>query len=565
MSTSAREPVVVDRPAGSPTATRPGLRREIGFIGLLWASAGSIIGSGWLFGAQEALIAAGPAAIISWVIGAAAIFLLALTHAELGGMWPVAGGTARFPHYAFGGGAGASFGWFSWLQAATVAPIEVLAMITYGQHYSFAEHWMKTSHGTSVLTGPGIVAAVILMAIFTSINFLGIRKLAHTNSAATWWKVGIPLLTIFVLAIVNFHASNFTAADGFAPFGAKGILSAISTSGIIFALLGFEQADQLAGESARPKRDIPRAVILSVIIGAVIYVALQVVFLGALPHSQIGHSWAHGAYTQMTGPFAQIATLVGVGWLAAILYVDAIISPGGTGLIYTTSSSRVSYGLSRNGYFPTAYEATDKRGVPWFGLLTAFVVGCVCFLPFPSWTSLVGLITAASVLMYAGAPLAFGVFRRRLPQAERPWRAPLGEVLAPLAFIVANLLILWSGWDTDWRLGVAIGIGYVILVVTRLFGLNSESPQLDLRAASWLPFYLVGMGAIVYLSDFGPLTNPIFPLWWDIVAVGIFSAVIYYWALAVALPTERIEQMIGDVVLPEEEDSAASEPLTREV
>jgi amino acid transporter len=565
MSTSAREPVVVDRPAGSPTATRPGLRREIGFIGLLWASAGSIIGSGWLFGAQEALIAAGPAAIISWVIGAAAIFLLALTHAELGGMWPVAGGTARFPHYAFGGGAGASFGWFSWLQAATVAPIEVLAMITYGQHYSFAEHWMKTSHGTSVLTGPGIVAAVILMAIFTSINFLGIRKLAHTNSAATWWKVGIPLLTIFVLAIVNFHASNFTAADGFAPFGAKGILSAISTSGIIFALLGFEQADQLAGESARPKRDIPRAVILSVIIGAVIYVALQVVFLGALPHSQIGHSWAHGAYTQMTGPFAQIATLVGVGWLAAILYVDAIISPGGTGLIYTTSSSRVSYGLSRNGYFPTAYEATDKRGVPWFGLLTAFVVGCVCFLPFPSWTSLVGLITAASVLMYAGAPLAFGVFRRRLPQAERPWRAPLGEVLAPLAFIVANLLILWSGWDTDWRLGVAIGIGYVILVVTRLFGLNSESPQLDLRAASWLPFYLVGMGAIVYLSDFGPLTNPIFPLWWDIVAVGIFSAIIYYWALAVALPTERIEQMIGDVVLPEEEDSAASEPLTREV
>jgi amino acid transporter len=565
MTTSAREPAVTHRPAGSPTATRPGLRREIGFIGLLWASAGSIIGSGWLFGAQEALIAAGPAAIISWVIGAAAIFLLALTHAELGGMWPVAGGTARFPHYAFGGGAGASFGWFSWLQAATVAPIEVLAMITYGQHYSFAEHWMKTSHGTSVLTGPGIVAAVILMAIFTSINFLGIRKLAHTNSAATWWKVGIPLLTIFVLAIVNFHASNFTAADGFAPFGAKGILSAISTSGIIFALLGFEQADQLAGESARPKRDIPRAVILSVIIGAVIYVALQVVFLGALPHSQIGHSWAHGAYTQMTGPFAQIATLVGVGWLAAILYVDAIISPGGTGLIYTTSSSRVSYGLSRNGYFPTAYEATDKRGVPWFGLLTAFVVGCVCFLPFPSWTSLVGLITAASVLMYAGAPLAFGVFRRRLPQAERPWRAPLGEVLAPLAFIVANLLILWSGWDTDWRLGVAIGIGYVILVVTRLFGLNSESPQLDLRAASWLPFYLVGMGAIVYLSDFGPLTNPIFPLWWDIVAVGIFSAVIYYWALAVALPTERIEQMIGDVVLPEEEDSAASEPLTREV
>jgi amino acid transporter len=565
MNTAASQTTVTGRRADAPDARKPGLRREIGFIGLLWASAGSIIGSGWLFGAQEALIAAGPAAIISWVIGAVAIFLLALTHAELGGMWPVAGGTARFPHYAFGGGAGASFGWFSWLQAATVAPIEVLAMITYGQHYSFAAHWMKTSHGTSVLTGPGIVAAVVLMAIFTSINFLGIRKLAHTNSAATWWKVGIPLLTIFVLGIVNFHASNFHAADGFSPFGAKGVLSAISTSGIIFALLGFEQADQLAGESSRPKRDIPRAVIYSVIIGAVIYIALQVVFLGALPKSQIGHSWAHGAYTAMTGPFAQIATLVGVGWLAAILYADAIISPGGTGLIYTTSSSRVSYGLSRNGYFPTVYEATDKRGVPWFGLITAFVVGCVCFLPFPSWTSLVGLITAASVLMYAGAPLAFGVFRKRLPDAERPWRAPFGAVLAPLSFVVANLLILWSGWDTDWRLGVAIAIGYVILVVTRVFGLNSESPQLDLKAASWLPVYLVGMGAIVYVSDFGPMKSPVFPLWWDMVVVAIFSAIIYYWAIAVSLSRERIEQMIGDVVLPEEEGIAADEPLAREV
>ena len=71
------------------------------------------------------------------------ILVLALVHAELGGMYPVSGGTARFPHYAFGGVAGASFGWFSWLQAATVAPIEVSAMITYGQHYSFAHGWLE--------------------------------------------------------------------------------------------------------------------------------------------------------------------------------------------------------------------------------------------------------------------------------------------------------------------------------------------------------------------------------------------------------------------------------------
>ncbi|MDT4913336.1 MAG: hypothetical protein QOC66_2464, partial [Pseudonocardiales bacterium] len=325
---------------------------------MIWASEGSIIGSGWLFGAQKALAAAGPAAIISWGIGGVAILILALVHAELGAMYPVSGGTARFPHYAFGGAAGASFGWFSWLQAATVAPIEVLAMITYAQHYSFATGWLKVKGGADVLTGSGITVAVLLMAAITAINFLSIRLLARTNSTATWWKVGVPLLTIFVLAIAQFHTGNFTAADGFNPYGAKGILTAVSSSGIIFALLGFEQADQLAGESANPKRDIPRAVIGSIVIGAIIYIALQVVFLAALPASQIHGTWAGAAFNTLTGPFAQLATLVSLGWLAAILYLDAVVSPAGTGLIYVTGSSRVSYGLSRNGYVPTAFETT---------------------------------------------------------------------------------------------------------------------------------------------------------------------------------------------------------------
>src|SRR5918911_1167052 len=449
---SAEASSTIGAPTSLPGARR-GLRREIGFIGLLWASGGSIIGSGWLFTSQGALAPAGPSAVISWGIAALAIMLLALVHAELGAMWPVAGGTGRFPHTAFGGAVGASFGWFSFLQAATVAPIEVLAVITYSQHYSFAKHWMKVSGGTTVLTGAGLAISIGLMALFTAVNFLAVRRLAQTNSAITWWKVTIPVVAIVALLLTAFHGSNFSAADGFAPDGAAGVLGAISTSGIIFALLGFEQADQLAGEAANPRRDIPRAVIGAITIGVIIYILLQVVFLAALPAAQIHGTWANAGYTKFSGPFAQLASLVGLGWLAAVLYIDAVISPAGTGLIYTTATSRVSYGLSRNGYVPSIYERTDSRGVPWFGLLTAFVVGCICFLPFPSWRSLVGLITSASVLMYAGAPLALGVFRSRLPDAGRPYRLPAARVFAPLAFVVANLLILWSGWTTDWKLG----------------------------------------------------------------------------------------------------------------
>jgi amino acid transporter len=548
-------------PTGAVPRHTTSLKREVGLVGLTWASMGSIIGSGWLFGAQKALVVAGPAAIISWVIGGVVILVLALVHAELGGMYPVSGGTARFPHYAFGGFAGASFGWFSWLQAATVAPIEVSAMITYGQHYSFAHSWLDPK--TGVLTNTGLVVAVLLMAFLTSINFLGIRRLAAANSAATWWKVAVPLGTIFVLALANFHTSNFTAANGFNPDKAHGILAAVSTGGIIFSYLGFEQADQLAGESKNPRRDIPIAIIGSIVLGILIYTALQIAFLGALPASAIGPTWSSTAssayYTVFTGPFAEIATLVGLGWLATILYADAIISPAGTGLIYTTGSSRVSYGLSRNGYVPTVFEWTNQRAVPWVGLIAAFLAGCICFLPFPSWQSLVGLITSASVLMYAGAPLSLGVFRRRLPDAERPYRLPWAGVLSPFAFFVANLIILWSGWDTDWKLGVAILLGYAILAVSRIFHLNDKPPLLNWRAAVWLPPYLIGMGIIVYLSTFGP--QGWIPLWWDMVVVGAFSLVIYFWAMQVGLPSEDIEAMISQVVLPEEEGLGAPEAV----
>jgi hypothetical protein len=104
----------------------------------------------------------------------------------------------------------------------------------------------------------------------------------------------------------------------------------------------------------------------------------------------------------------------------------------------------------------------------------------------------------------------------------------------------------------DWKLGVAILLGYVILIGNRVFNLNPITPQLDLRAAQWLPVYLSGTGLIVYLSDFGPMKQPWFPLWWDMAAIAVFSLAIYYWAMRVALPSEEIRQMVEEVVVPEE-------------
>ncbi len=549
---------------GSAAATSPadvGLKREMGFIGAVWASESSIIGSGWLFGALYAAQAAGPAAIIAWVIGGVAVVVLGLIHAEIGAMYPVAGGTARFPHFAFGAVAGTSFGFFSWLQAVTVAPIECFAVMQYGQHWWGSIYNTNTSN----VTGIGFVMSVVLMVIFTALNFLGIRWLANINSGLMWWKIAIPVLTILIL-LFKFHGGNFgTPAGGFMPTGIKGVLSAVVGAGVVFSYLGFEQADQLAGEIKNAQKNLPRAIITAVAIGTAIYILLQVVFLGAMDPSilTLSHGWtglvcpATGTCNPnianiTSGPFAGLAGVVGLSWLAFILRVDAIVSPFGTGLIYQTSGSRVSYGLGRNRYFPPILTKTDSRGVPWTSLILSFVGGLVFLLPFPSWHSLVGLVTGASVLMYAGAPLSLGAFRSQVPDAVRPYRLGAAAFFAPVGFIIANFIIYWSGFEVIWKLGIVMVIGYVIIAACMAF--DSQRPKLDAKAwkaASWLPVYLIGMGIISWLGQYSggaalaPVNTNTIPLWWDLVVIAVFSLVIYYWAMYTKLPREEMLALVN--------------------
>jgi amino acid transporter len=310
--------------------TDVGFRRELGLIGATWASETSIIGSGWLFAPLTAALLIGGGAWLAWIIAAVVIIVLALAHAELGAMYPLSGGTARFPHFAFGSVAGIGFGFFSYLQAVTIAPIECYAFVTYASYY-----WPSLYHAdTDKITTTGLVVTVILMAVFTAVNFLAMRIFAKVNNVITWWKVAVPILAIIVL-MFKFDSGNFTAGgESMFPGGIKGLTAALPLSGIIFAYSGFEQADQLAGEIKNPGRNLPRAIIVSILIGTAIYVLLQIAFIGALPASAIGNGLQKITNPEiLAGPFAAVAALGGLAWLAHILRIDAFVSPSGTGLI----------------------------------------------------------------------------------------------------------------------------------------------------------------------------------------------------------------------------------------
>jgi amino acid transporter len=532
--------------AVTTTPADAGLKREFGLIGAAWASETSIIGSGWLFAPLTAATLVGGAAVLDWVIAGIVVIVLALCHAELGAMYPVSGGTARFPHFAFGSGAGIGFGFFAYLQAVTIAPVECFAVMNY------TSHWWRSIYdsNTGNVTGIGFVMTIVLMAVFVAVNFLAMRIFTRVNSGITWWKIAIPLLAIIVL-LFKFHGGNFSPpGEGFLPGGAHGLFAALPLAGIIFAYSGFEQADQLAGEIKDPGRNLPRAIIIAVTIGTLVYTLLQVALIGAMPANLISHGWLHFTDKDIiAGPFAGLAGVVGLSWLAFILRLDAIISPAGTGLIYTTGTSRVSYGLARNRYVPQVFAKVDSRGIPWVSLIGAFLIGLVFLLPFPSWHSLVGLITAASVLMYAGAPLSLGAFRGQVPEANRPYRLPAASVLAPVAFIVADLLIYWSGFEVVWKLGIVLVIGYVVIGVAMAF--DPQRPPIQWKAALWLPVWLIGLGIISWLGQYdggavlAPVNTKTIPFWWDIVVVAAFSLAIYYWAMYSKLPQAEMLELVN--------------------
>ena len=519
--------------------TDVGFKRELGLIGATWASETSIIGSGWLFAPLTAALLIGGGAWLAWIIAAVVVIILALAHAELGAMYPVSGGTARFPHFAFGSVAGIGFGFFSYVQAVTIAPIECYAFVTYASYYWPGLFDAKTDK----ITGAGLLVTVVLMAVFTAVNFLAMRTFAKVNNTITWWKVLVPVLAIIVLAF-KFTPSNFTAGGvGMFPGGIRGLTAALPLSGIIFAYSGFEQADQLAGEIKNPGRNLPRAIIISILIGTAIYCLLQIVFIGALPASAIGHGLQHITNPEiLAGPFAAVAALGGITWLAHILRIDAFVSPSGTGLIYTTGTSRISYGLSRNRYAPQIFGRVSANGVPWVGLIFAFLFGLVFLLPFPSWRSLVGIIVDASVLMYAGAPLSVGAFRRQVPDANRPYRMPAAGFLTPAAFVIANLLIYWSGFEVVWKLGIVLVIGYVLIGIS--MALDKERPPLDWKSAQWLPVWLIGLGIISWQGQYGPGNTGNIPFWWDMLIVAAFSVAIFYWAMATRLPREEMLELV---------------------
>ncbi|MCO6008615.1 APC family permease [Actinoallomurus purpureus] len=501
-------------------------RRRLGTFSLLMVGLSSIIGSGWLFGSWKAAQVAGPAALLAWVIGAGIMILIGLSYMELGSLFPKSGGMVRYAHYSHGSLVGYMGGWSNWIAIVSVIPIEAEASVQYMSSWKW--HWAKGLYDGKELHPAGLAIAAGLVIVYFLLNYWTVKLYAMANNFIMIVKFAIPALTVIGLVASGFHGGNFTHHGGFAPYGWAAVLSAIATSGVVFAYNGFQSPINLAGEARNPGRAVPIALIGSLVIAAVVYVGLQTAFIGAVPGHLLGHGWSG---INFNSPFADLAMAWNLNWLAVTLYADAFISPSGTGMTYTASTARMIQGMKENGYFPKILGYVHpKYGIPqpamWFNLAVSFVF----LFTFRGWGSLASVISVATVISYVTGPVSAMVLRRTCPDLRRPARAPALKIIAPAGFMFASLLLFWSTWPLT---GEVIGIMALGLPLYVYYGWRQRfagwAPHL--RAGIWLVVYL---GWMVLLSALGSAKfggHGVLPYGVDMAVVAVTSLGFYAWGV----------------------------------
>lgn len=471
------------------------LKRDITRTNILVASAGGMIGSGWLFSPYISAQMAGSNALISWVIASIFMIFIALPLCELGAMFPVSGGMSNYPTFTHGREVGFLFAWTSWLSYVVMTPIEIQAILQYSSYFfpGLILHDTKALE----LSWIGYIYAIGIMLFVVILNSYGIKILAECNKYASIIKFILPSIAVIALlgSAPNLNNIHITLND---KESWVQIFTALSTGGVIFAFTGFQNGLILAGEVKNPQRNIPIAILGAVLIGFILYFMLQLSFLAAIPQKYLVNGWSALSYPGDSGPLVGLTLLLGLGVVATLLLFDAAFSPFGTTLVYTAATSRILYGMALNEHMPRLFLKVNRHKVPYITLYVNFLVGVLSFLPFSGWQKLVAFLSSASILSYSIGPICLLAMRKLQPNTHRPFKLAGSFVCAHLAFYFCNLMLYWCGFAIIWKLDVALLIGLIISVAY-----HRKGNILNNYPLYWFILYMASMFVVSYLGSFG--------------------------------------------------------------
>lgn len=520
------------------------IRRDVGPFALMLTGLGSIIGSGWLFGAWRAAQIAGPGAVWAWIIGAAIIMTIALTYAELGAMFPESGGMVRYGHYSHGSLVGFIAAWANWIAIVSVISIEAEASVQYMSSWKW--QWAKDLYqqmpgGHGELSTIGLLISAALVIAYFLLNFWSVKLFARSNTAITLFKLVIPAATAVLLIASGFHTENFSIGiDGKAhSTDFASVLTAVAIAGIVFSFNGFQSPVNLAGEARNPGRSIPFAIVCSIGLATVIYVMLQVAFIGAVPPQMLADIGWNGI--NFSSPFADLAIIVGMHGLATLLFIDAVVSPSGTGMTYTATTARMIYGMERNGTLPKIFgRVHPKWGVPRPAMWLNLVVSFLFLFFFRGWGTLAAVISVATIISYLTGPVSVMTLRRTAPELNRPFRLWGLPVLAGVAFIMSTELLYWAKWPLTGEIILLMVVALpVYFYYQHKAGWHDFGRQM--KGAWWLVFYLPTLAAMSWAGSARFGGRDFIPYGWDLAMVAALGVVFYLWGVASGWRTPSVE------------------------
>lgn len=491
----------------------------------------SLIGSGWLFGAGTAAKVAGPAAIISWIIGAVIIISIALTYVELGAMFPESGGMSRYAQYSHGSLLGFIAAWANWISLITLVPMEAVASVQYMSSWPWS--WANWTHhfvNGGNITTMGMLVVFIFMVIFTLINFWSVKLMTHFTNLISVFKILLPALTIGMLIVSGFHAENFGhSVQTFMPYGSRSIFEAAAVSGIIMSYDAFQTVINMGGEMVNPHKNIVRGVLISMLITAAIYIMLQVAFIGAISPALLAKSGWHGI--NFASPFADIAILLSLNWLAILLYMDAFVSPFGTGVAFVATASRALAAMTHTGHLPKWLGQLERRYmIPRFAMVADLILATILVNVFRNWSLLATVITGSTLIAYLTGPVTVISLRKMAPELERPFAPNYMKWLAPFAFVVTGLAIYWTMWPTTVEVIFVIALGLPIYLYYE-WRYQKTNWHNQLKSAAWLLCYMIFISLISYVGSKGFGGQNWIPYPFDFIVIILISLPFYVWAV----------------------------------
>ncbi len=456
------------------------LRRILGPITLTSLGVGAIIGTGiFVLTGITAHDKAGPAITLSFVVAGLACMFAAFCYAEFASLVPVAGSAYTYAYATLGEMFAWIIGWDLVLEYAVSSASVAHGWSHYFQDFisAFKLHipavigWaplkMDTQTGKILLSGNWVdLPAVVITALVTLILVKGIRETATFNAAMVILKVTIVIFVI-VVGVFYINPANWKP---FAPFGLTGIsffgkpLFGKAVGGMpvgmlagaaisFFAYIGFDSVSTHAEEAKRPHRDVPIAIVASLLICTVLYILVSGVLTGMVPYDQIDKN----------APVSMAFKQVGLGWAHLIISSGALAGITSVLVVMMLSLPRVLLAIARDGLLPPKFFGAvhEKFRTPWKStiLTGAAVATLAALLPLEVLAELVNIGTLLAFVIVCAAVL---IMRRTHPDAARPFKAPLYP-LTPILGIVLCLILMFSLALQNWiRLFAWLAIGLVI-------------------------------------------------------------------------------------------------------